>query len=137
MQTLFPQVKILVHISKMDFRLSSHTISSYTPIIMLTFCSTDIISTWYMNKKLCRKKISEHFSTDFTDADILPTRLILCRVYSYAEIIPTKTMFTQNFSPHYLYRTPKYLCRHYSHKSKFYSKIIKSGLRLSSHTISS
>ena len=137
MQTLFPQVKILVHISKMGFRLSSHIISSYTLIIILTFCSTDIISTWYMNKKLCRKTISEHFSTDFTDADILPTRLILCRVYSHAEIIPTKTMFTQNFSPHYLYRTPKYLCRHYSHKSKFYSKIIKSGLRLSSHTISS
>ena len=84
-----------------------------------------------------KKKISEHFSTDFTDADILPTRLILCRCYSHAEIIPTKTMFTQNFSPHYLYRTPKYLCRHYSHKSKFYSKIIKSGIRLSSHTISS
>ena len=137
MQTLFTLVKILVQISKIRFRLSSHTISSYTPIIILTSCSTDIISTWYMKRICGRKKVSEHFSTDFTDADILPTRLILCRVYSHAEIIPTKTMFTQNFSPHYLYRTPKYLCRHYSHKSKFYSKIIKSGLRLSSHTISS
>ena len=72
-------------------------------------------------KKMWKKKISEHFSTDFTDADILPTRLILCRVFPmqklspqrqclhrtslhttfieplniYADIIPTSQNFTQ------------------------------------------
>ena len=114
MQTLFPQVKILVHISKMGFRLSSHTISSYTLIIMLTFCSTDIISTWYM-KKICERKNFQN---------IFPQTLCMQKFnpqyFFYAEVLPTQRLF-----PHYPYHTPKYLCRHYSHQSKFQSKSVK------------
>ena len=40
--------------------------------------------------------------------------------YFYAEVFST-----QRLSPHYLYHTPKYLCRHYSHKSKLQSKSVK------------